>query len=121
MKVDTLDTYIFKKARQFHLKRKFYAYVSGAQYKKTIEIEKSGKSIESDFFSNNFLLDLKRIGNIGFKIDNSRIGYCAEIRAVNLVSHKRKIHKYKEICVGIAIRPRTMQKGKKCNVCKTIF
>ena len=121
MRNDELERRIFKKARHCQLKRKFHAFISGARYKKTLEVEHSGKSVEADFFSNEFILDLKNIGEIGNLIGKSRVGYCAEIRAVNLVCNVRKIHEYKKIHVGFAIRPRTMQKGKKCQICKSLF
>ena len=59
-------------------------------------------------------------GVIGEKKFGSSIGYCAEAVAVNRVleNHPTRL---KSIIVGKAIRPKTLQYGKKCKICRNMF
>lgn len=114
-----------RKVRNFALKihfthkRKYPAFVSGAQYKKIIKCAKSG-DIEVIDFVDNLVVELQKYGNIGTKYENSSIGYCAEVVSCNRVLTILPIH-FTKVKIGNAIRPRTLQVGKKCKICNKLF
>jgi hypothetical protein len=113
------------KIRNFALKvhyierRRYPAFVSGAKYQNIIKCAKSG-DIELKDFVQNLVTDLQRFGNIGEKFENCSIGYCAEAVSCNRVLVVLPIN-YSNVQVGSAIRPRTMQVGKRCKVCNSLF
>lgn len=116
---------IENKIRNFALKvhfterKKYPAFVSGSKYRKIIKCAKSG-DIEVKDFVQNLVVELQKFGNIGSKYENSSIGYCAEAVSCNRVLVVLPIN-YTKVHVGSAIRPRTMQVGKRCNVCNKLF
>jgi len=64
--------------------------------------------------------NLKQFGSIGSKYSTSSIGYCAETVSTNKIITKTS-KKINQISVGQVIRPKTMQLGKKCKICKKLF
>lgn len=118
---ENLERKIFKKARNCQMKRKHYAYVSGAKYKNTRIVGSSGKILQANIYSEELIKSLNSFGKIGTKYNKSTIGFCAEVHSVNSVCEIRRITNIGSIEVGSAIRPRTMQKGKKCAICNKLF
>lgn len=116
-----LEDKILRKAKHCQMKKKHHSFISGAKYKNTRIVKSSGKILESEIHSKILGDSLKQFGKIGTKYNKSTIGYCAEVHSVNSVCQNRKIEKIDSIEVGSAIRPRTMQKGKKCAICNKLF
>lgn len=116
-----LEKKIFKKAKHCQMKKNHHSFISGAKYKNTRIVKSSGKIVEQDIYSKILENSLKEFGKIGTKYNKSTIGFCAEVHSVNSVCQTRKIEKFQSIEVGSAIRPRTMQKGKKCAICNKLF
>lgn len=116
-----LEQKILKKAKYCQMKKKHHSFISGAKYKNTRIVKSSGKIIEEEIYSKTLVVSLKEFGKIGTKYNKSTIGFCAEIHSVNSVCKTRKLDKTDSIEVGSAIRPRTMQKGKKCAICNKLF
>lgn len=116
-----LERKIFKKARHCQMKRRHHSYVSGAKYKNTRIVESSGKILQANIYSHELISALNTFGEIGTKYNKSTIGFCAEVHSVNSVCKTRKITNIVSVEVGSAIRPRTMQKGKKCAICNKLF
>jgi hypothetical protein len=114
-----------KKIRNYALsihykqRKKRPAFVSGAQYKPIFKYAKSG-DIEVKDFVQSLIVELQAYGNIGEKYRNSSIGYCAEVISCNRVLQVLPIN-YSSVNVGVAIRPRTMQIGKRCLICNNLF
>lgn len=118
---EILERKIFKKARNCQMKRRHHSYVSGAKYKNTRIVKSSGKILQENIYSEELLKALNKFGEIGTKYEKSTIGFCAEVHSVNSVCEERKLTNIVSIEVGIALRPRTMQKGKKCAICNQLF
>jgi len=116
-----LEAKIFKKARHCQMKRNHHSFISGARYKETRIVKSSGKILEEEIYSATLKDSLNEFGKIGTKYNKSTIGFCAEVHSVNSVCLTRKIKEINSIEVGSAIRPRTMQKGKKCAICNKLF
>lgn len=116
-----LDRRIRNYALRVHYteRKKYPAFVSGAEYGSISKCAKSG-DIEVKDFVQNLILALQTFGNIGTKYANSSIGYCAEAVSCNRVLVVLPIN-YTNVNVGIAIRPRTMQFGKRCQICNSLF
>ena len=76
---------------------------------------------ENNIRSESLKLALLEFGQIGERFEKSSIGCCAEVHAVNDISIMRRQDDISKISVGVAIRPRTMQTGKKCKICKSLF
>ncbi len=116
-----LDRKIRNYALRVHYKqrKKRPAFVSGAQYGHIFKCAKSG-DIEVKDFVQNLIVALQVYGNIGTKYRNSSIGYCAETISCNRVLQVLPIN-YSNVNVGVAIRPRTMQIGKRCVICNSLF
>jgi hypothetical protein len=114
-----LEKKIRNYAYDLHRRKKFPAFVSGAEYKNYKKTASSGDIKNSDFVQ-----DLRNsliiFGTIGSKYNGSSIGYCAETVSANRIL-KRFPNKLTSLNVGQAIRPKTLQVGKKCKICKTIF
>lgn len=99
--------------------KKFPAYASGAEYLHCKKVAHSGDIEDADFVDS-LRTELEAFGPIGKKYNRSSIGYCAEAISVNRVLKIYPSQRSK-LSVGIAIRPKTLQRGKKCKICKTLF
>lgn len=119
--MDDLHQEIYRKAKYFQMKRKHYSFVSGACYKKTKLATYSRMMYEYNISSESLKLKLLKFGKIGERFEKSSIGCCAEVHAVNDITLIRRQEDISKISVGVAIRPRTMQTGKKCKICKSLF
>lgn len=114
-----LEKRIRNYALKLHYQKKSPSFVSGAEYKKIHKIAHSGDIKTSDFVKS-LKIELNKFGIIGTKYKNSSIGFCAETVSANRILEKVP-NKLSELSVGIAIRPRTLQIGKKCKICKSLF
>lgn len=114
-----LERRIYNRALKMHKVKKFPSFVSGAEYKSLNQVAASGEIFFSDFVKP-LEQELKKFGTIGKKFKGSSIGFCAETIAANRVL-KIIPTKLEKISIGQAIRPRTLQKGKKCIICKKLF
>ncbi len=114
-----LNKRIYHLAKTLHNKKRFPSYVSGAEYRTTRKVAKSG-----DIKKEDFVLSLERslakFGELGDKYAGSSIGFCAETVSANRVL---QVHptRFNNISIGKVIRPRTMQFGKKCKICNSLF
>lgn len=116
-----LDNKIRKYAIKLKKRHEYPSYVSGAKFETIEKLGKSGEIKKEDLtaiFVN--LIESKNFGKVGDKYLNSSIGFCAEQIASNKIikKHPATISK---ISVGSAIRPKTLQFGKKCVICKSLF
>lgn len=114
-----LENRIRNYALNLHKRKKFPAYVSGAEYRNCRKIASSG-----NININDFVQDLRNrlitFGQLGTKYKGSSIGYCAETISANRVLEHFP-NKLNSLSVGQAIRPKTLQVGKKCTICNSIF
>jgi len=117
--IEKLNKKIRRKAEKLKRDKNFPAYVSGAEYNYLQKVEQSGKIKEAEFVKS-LKNKLEVFGKIGTKYNGSSVGYCAETVSANKVL-KKFPSKLKSLNVGIAIRPRTLQEGKKCKICKSVF
>jgi hypothetical protein len=116
-----LEKKILDYAIRLKKKHDYPAFVSGAEYLSIEALGKSGAINKGDHASNFArLIESKNFGRIGDKYQNSSIGFCAEQVAANkiILRHPASVSK---IHVGSAVRPKTLQYGKKCVICKTLF
>ena len=114
-----LENRIRNYALNLNRRKKFPTYVSGAEYRNYRKIASSGDINNSDFVKG-LRAKLIVFGPLGTKYDGSSIGYCAETVSANRVL-ERFPNKLNSLSVGQAIRPKTLQIGKKCTICNTIF
>jgi len=119
MASQTLNDQINKYAEKLHFLKSGNSFVSGAEYYKYKKVAHSG-DIEIKDFVQSLKIELQKFGKIGDKYINSSIGFCAETVSANRVL-KKYPKNLSDVKVGIAIRPKTLQTGKKCKICKTIF
>jgi hypothetical protein len=119
MASQTLNDRINKYAEKLHYEKRGHSFVSGAEYYKYKKVAHSG-DIEKKDFVKSLKIELQKFGKIGDKFNKSSIGFCAETVSANRVL-KKYPKNISDIKVGIAIRPKTLQTGKKCKICKTIF
>lgn len=114
-----LERIIFNYAKKMHKQKNGSRYASGAEYGYCKKVAKSG---DHDFsmIANSLRIELENFGLIGAKIQRSSLGYCAEAVAVNRVL---QVHptRYSDIEVGTAFRIKTLQRGKKCIICRNMF
>lgn len=118
MATPDLENRIWNYAKKLHQKKDGCAFASGAEFSFCKKIAKSGDHM-SDIVKS-LRVELETFGVIGEKKFGSSIGYCAEAVAVNRVleNHPTRL---KSIIVGKAIRPKTLQYGKKCKICRNMF
>jgi hypothetical protein len=114
-----LNDRIKKYAKKLHIQKSGYSFVSGAEYYKYKKVAHSG-DIEKKDFVKSLKIELQRFGKIGDKYANSSIGFCAETVSANRVL-KKYPKNLSDVKTGLAIRPKTLQTGKNCIICKTIF
>jgi hypothetical protein len=114
-----LNNQINKYAKKLHFEKSGCSFVSGAEYYKHKKVAHSG-DIEKKDFVKSLKVMLEKFGKIGDKYNKSSIGFCAETVSVNRVL-KKYPKNLSDLKVGIAIRPKTLQAGKKCKICKSIF
>ena len=114
-----LETKIEQFAITLKKKHKYPSYVSGAEYNYCKIVAMSG-DIDKTEFVKSLIIELSKFGNIGEKYKGSSIGFCAETISANKVLQRFPLN-IDVLNVGRAIRPRTMQVGKRCKICKTIF
>lgn len=118
MATPLLERRINQYAVKLKQRKEHPSYVSGAEFLQCRKVAKSGEKVDSFILS--LKNELENYGAIGTKYKNSSIGYCAETIAVNKLLETFPAHLC-YVCVGKAIRPRTMQEGKRCVICKRIF
>lgn len=114
-----LENKIRNYALRLHRKKRFPSYVSGAEYKYFQKVASSGDISKSDFVKS-LKIELNKFGKLGDKYEGSSIGFCAETVSANRILEIVP-NKLNSLNVGLAIRPKTLQVGKKCIICKTIF
>lgn len=114
-----LNDRINKYAIKLHFKKHGCSFVSGAEYYKFKKVAHSGDIARKEFVKS-LKIELQKFGKIGDKYDKSSIGFCAETVSANRVL-KKYPKNLSDVKVGLTIRPKTLQIGKKCKICKTIF
>lgn len=114
-----LERMIMNFALQRHRLKDGCSYISGAEYGNYKRVARSG-DIQMHEFVPSLVKKLRPFGTIGEKKVKSTIGFCAETVSANRVL-ERFPNKIDHLCVGKAIRPKTMQFGKRCIICRRIF
>lgn len=124
-KTSVLNNIVLKKAKNKHDAKDWPAAFVGAEYYTIRHFAKThyiSKNSLTSMLNHQLLTELKKLGNIGDKVNGYSVGYCAEVYAANKVLATSNVSiNIKQIRFSPTIRPRTMQMLKYCSNCLTIF